>query len=90
MLRTTRPCVRIEKNHRRFPEARLCGHHPTSITARQYQSLHCAACRLADELPRTQLLDGLIAAFEARRKLHMTKTVLIGLLGSVALRCIDG
>ena len=61
-----------------------------TITARQYQSLQAEACRMAEELPKGQLLDGLIAAYEAGRLLHMTKSTLIGLLGSVALRCIDG
>ena len=45
---------------------------------------------MAEELPRGQLLDGLIAAYEAGRLLRMTKSALIGLLGSVVLRCIDG
>jgi hypothetical protein len=36
-----------------------------TITARQYQSLQSEACRLAEELPKTQLLDSLIAACEA-------------------------
>ena len=60
-----------------------------TITARQYQSLQAEACRLAEDLPRTQLLDSLIATYEAGRPLHMTKSALIGLLGSVILRCID-
>ena len=45
---------------------------------------------MAEELPKGQLLDGLVAAYEAGRLLRMTKPALIGLLGSVALRCIDG
>ena len=61
-----------------------------SINARQYQSLQAEACRMAEELPKGQLLDGLVAAYEAGRLLHMTKSTLIGLLGSVVLRCIDG
>ena len=61
-----------------------------TITARQYQSLQAEACRMAEELPKGQLLDGLIAAYEAGRLLRMTKSTLIGLLGSVVLRCIDG
>jgi hypothetical protein len=61
-----------------------------TITARQYQSLQAEACRMAEELPKGQLLDGLIAAYEAGRLFHMTKSALIGLLGSVVLRCIDG
>jgi hypothetical protein len=60
------------------------------ITARQYQSLQAEACRMAEELPKAQLLDGLVAAYEAGRLLRMTKSALIGLLGSVVLRCIDG
>ena len=51
-----------------------------TITARQYQSLQAEACRIAEELPKGQLLDGLIAAYEAGRLLHMTKSALIGLL----------
>ena len=61
-----------------------------TITARQYQSLQAEACRMAEELPKGQLLDGLVAAYEAGRLLHMSTSTLIGLLGSVALRCIDG
>jgi hypothetical protein len=61
-----------------------------SITARQYQALQAEACRMAEELPRAQLLDSLIAVYEAGRLLHMTKSALVGLLGSVALRCVDG
>jgi hypothetical protein len=45
---------------------------------------------MAAELPRGQLLDSLIATYEAGRKLHMTKSALIGLLGSVVMHCIDG
>ena len=45
---------------------------------------------MAEELPKGQLLDGLVAVYEAGRLLHMTKSTLIGLLGSVVLRCIDG
>ena len=37
-----------------------------------------------------QVLRGLIAAYEAGRLLHVTKSTLVALLGSVALRCIDG
>jgi hypothetical protein len=44
---------------------------------------------MAQELPRSQLLDCLIAAYEAGRLLHMTRSTLVGLLGSVTLRCID-
>jgi hypothetical protein len=61
-----------------------------SITARQYQALQAEACRMAEELPRAQLLDSLVAAYEAGRLLHMTKSALVGLLGSIALRCVDG
>ena len=61
-----------------------------TINARQYQSLQAEACRMAEELPKGQLLDGLVAAYEAGRLLHMSTSTLIGLLGSVALRCIDG
>ena len=60
-----------------------------SITARQYQDLQAEACRMAAELGAAHLLDGLIAVYEAGRLLHMTKSTLIGLLGSVVLRCID-
>ena len=45
---------------------------------------------MAEELPKGQLLDGLVAAYEAGRHLRLTKSALIGLLGSVVLRCIDG
>ena len=61
-----------------------------TITPRQYQSLQSEACRLAEDLPRAQLLDSLIAVYEAGRLLHMTRSALVGLLGSVALRCVDG
>lgn len=61
-----------------------------TITPRQYQSLQSEACRLAEDLPRAQLLDSLVAAYEAGRLLHMTRSALVGLLGSVALRCVDG
>ena len=61
-----------------------------TISARQYQSLQSEACRMAEDLPKDQLLDTLIAAYEAGRLFHMTKSTLIGLLGSVVLRCIDG
>jgi hypothetical protein len=60
-----------------------------TISSKQYQSLQAEACRLADELPRTQLLDSLIAAFEAGRRLALTKSALVGLLGSVVIHCID-
>ena len=60
------------------------------INARQYQSLQAEACRMVEELPKGQLLDGLVAAYEAGRLFKMSKSTLIGLLGSVALRCIDG
>jgi hypothetical protein len=60
-----------------------------TITTRQYQSLQSEACRLAEDLPKTQLLDSLIATYEAGRLLHMPKSTLVGLLGSVAMRCID-
>jgi hypothetical protein len=59
-----------------------------SISAKQYQSLQAEACRLAEELPKTQLLDSLVAVYEAGCLLHISKSNLIGLLGSVALRCI--
>ena len=61
-----------------------------TITTRQYQSLQTEACRMAAELPKTQLLDTLIATYEAGRLLHMTKSALVGLLGSIVLCCIDG
>jgi hypothetical protein len=60
-----------------------------SITARQYQNLQAEACRMAEQMPPSQMLDSLIAAYEAGRLLHMTRSTLIGLLGSVVLRCID-
>jgi hypothetical protein len=59
------------------------------ITSKQYQNLQAEACRMAEELPKSQLLDSLIATYEAGRLLHMSKSVLLGLLGSVAIRCID-
>jgi hypothetical protein len=59
-----------------------------SISAKQYQSLQAEACRLAEELPKTQLLDGLVAVYEAGILLHISKSNLIGLLGSVVLRCV--
>ena len=60
------------------------------ITSKQYQNLQAEACRMAEELPKSQLLDSLIATYEAGRLLHMSKSTLLGLLGSVAMRCIDG
>ncbi len=60
------------------------------ITSKQYQNLQAEACRMAEELPKSQLLDSLIATYEAGRLLHMSKSALLGLLGSVAMRCIDG
>ena len=60
-----------------------------SITAKQYHSFQFEACRMAEELPKNQLLDSLIATYEAGRLLHMSKSALLGLLGSVAMRCID-
>jgi hypothetical protein len=60
-----------------------------SITARQFQNLQLEACRLAAQLPRRELLDGLVAAYEAGRLLRLTRGSLVGLLGSVVLRCID-
>lgn len=60
-----------------------------SISAKQYQNLQSEAYRMAEELPQAQLLDGLIATYEAGRLLQMTKSGLIGLLGSVVMRCID-
>ena len=39
--------------------------------------------------PRAQFLASLIATYEAGRLLHMTKSALVGLLGSVVIRCID-
>ena len=59
-----------------------------SLTTHQYQSLHLASCHLAEELPPSQLLNSLVAIYEAGRLLHMTKTQLVGLLGSVAVRCV--
>ena len=61
-----------------------------SLTTHQYQSLHLASCHLAEDLPPSQLLNSLIAIYEAGRLLHMTKTQLVGLLGSVAVRCVTG
>ena len=60
------------------------------ITSKQYQNLQAEACRMAEELPKRELLDSLIATYEAGRLLHMSKSALLGLLGSVAMRCIDG
>ena len=60
-----------------------------SINARQFQNLQAEACRMAEQLPRTHLLDSLIAACEAGRLLHLTRSSLIGLLRSVLLRSID-
>ena len=60
------------------------------ITSKQYQNLQAEACRMAEELPKSQLFDSLIATYEAGRLLHMSKSALLGLLGSVAMRCIDG
>jgi hypothetical protein len=60
------------------------------MTSKQYQNLQAEACRMAEELPKSQLLDSLIATYEAGRLLHMSKSALLGLLGSVAMRCIDG
>lgn len=59
------------------------------ISDKQYQALQAEACRLAEELPKRELLDGLTAAYEAGRLLQMSKPLLVGLLGSIALRCID-
>ena len=61
-----------------------------SLTTRQYQSLQSEACRMADELPKTHFLDSLIATYEAGRRLDMTKSTLLCLLGSVVMHCIDG
>lgn len=44
---------------------------------------------MAEELPPSHLLDSLIATYEAGRLLRLTKSSLIGLLGSVILRCIN-
>ena len=60
----------------------------SNLTTKQYQSLQLEACRMAEQLPPTQLLASLIAIYEAGRLLHMTKTQLVGLLGSVAVRCV--
>ncbi|MFN8469481.1 MAG: hypothetical protein U0X20_28260 [Caldilineaceae bacterium] len=59
-----------------------------SLTTHQYQSLHLASCDLAEQLPSSQFLASLVAIYEAGRLLHMTKTQLVGLLGSVAVRCV--
>lgn len=59
-----------------------------SLTSHQYQSLHLASCDFAEQLPPSQLLNSLVAIYEAGRLLHMTKTQLVGLLGSVAVRCV--
>lgn len=61
-----------------------------SLTSRQYQSLHLASCHVAEELPPSQHLNSLAAIYEAGRLLHMTKTKFVGLLGSVAVRCVTG
>ena len=45
---------------------------------------------MADELPSAQFLDSLIATYEAGRRLDMTKSALLGLLGSVVMHRIDG
>jgi hypothetical protein len=60
----------------------------SNLTSKQYQSLQLEACRMAEQLPPSQLLDSLIAVYEAGRLLRMTKTQLVGLLGSVAVRCV--
>jgi hypothetical protein len=60
----------------------------SNLTSKQYQSLQLEACRMAEQLPASQLLDSLVAIYEAGRLLHMTKTQLVGLLGSVAVRCV--
>ncbi len=57
-------------------------------TSGQYQSLQVEACHMAEQLPPSQLLDSLVAIYEAGRLLHMTKTQLVGVLGSVAVRCV--
>ncbi|MFN8464571.1 MAG: hypothetical protein U0X20_03435 [Caldilineaceae bacterium] len=59
-----------------------------AITNKQYQSLQSEACRMAEELPNAQLHACLTALYEAGRLLHLTRPTLIGLLGSVALRCV--
>jgi hypothetical protein len=61
-----------------------------TISSKQYQSLQAEACRMADELPNAQLLDSLIATYEAGRRLDMTKSALLGLLGRVVMHRIDG
>ena len=43
---------------------------------------------MAEELPNAQLHACLTALYEAGRLLHLTRPTLIGLLGSVALRCV--
>jgi hypothetical protein len=58
------------------------------MTTRQYQALQAEGCRLLQELPRGQLLDGLAAVYTAGRLLHVTRPTLIGLLGSVVLQRI--
>ncbi len=60
----------------------------SNLTSKQYQSLQLEACRMAEQLPPSQLLDSLVAVYEAGRLLHMTKTQLVGLLGSVAVGCV--
>ena len=60
------------------------------ITSKQVQNLQAEACRMAEELPKSQLLDSLIATYEAGRLLHMSKSALVALLGSVVMRCVDG
>ena len=59
-----------------------------AISNKQYQSLQAEACRMAEELPNSQLHACLTALYEAGRLLHLTRPTLIGLLGSVALRCV--
>lgn len=60
-----------------------------TISARQYQNLQAEACHIAEQLPPGQLLNGLSALYDAGRLLHMSKSSLAGLLGSVVLHCID-
>ena len=60
----------------------------SNLTSKQYQSLQLEACRMAEQLPPSQLLDSLVAIYEAARLLRMSKTQLVRLLGSVAVRCV--
>ena len=42
-----------------------------TISSKLYQSLQAEACRMAEELPKAQLLDSLVATYQASRLLHL-------------------